>query len=91
MPDPFNLAPWRDALILIVQVGAFVVVLGAGAIYSLRKAFRFTDAFENEVPEDEKSRGEAGTAFPVEPSHSAPMGEPETGGRGPTVRANRIP
>lgn len=48
MPDlPWN-HPWREFLISLVEIGGIVVIVAAAAIASLRKAFRFTDAFEGE-------------------------------------------
>jgi hypothetical protein len=91
MADLFQPDPWRDTLITIVEIGGIVVVMGAAAIYSLRKAFRFTDAFEKEPEKPGNVRSDVGTVFPVETKHSAPMGEPKIGERGPVVREKKIP
>lgn len=87
MADPFAQPDTsRDTLVFLVELGGLLVVVGAGVIYGLRKAFRFTDAFENERPPAPPPM--SGTVFPSGPN--PPEKPPDPGATGPTVRSNRL-
>jgi hypothetical protein len=88
MSDPFQPDTTRDTLVFLVELGGMAVVAGAGVLYGLRKAFRFTDAFERETPPKGQVRDEGGTCFPPEPAKPGPDEKPPDAG--PMVRSNRI-
>lgn len=94
MSDPLNPDSSRDTLVFLIELGGIAVVVGAGVIYGLRKAFTYTDAFENEAPKAPPPPAGTGSSvvFPEPPPGGAPPPPkpPEPGSPGPTVRANRL-
>lgn len=93
MSNPLNPDTSRDTLVFLIQLGGIVVVVGAGVVYGLRKAFRFTDAFENEAPKAPPQAGiGSSVVFPEKPPEGGPPPPkpPESGSPGPTVRSNRL-
>lgn len=90
MADPFSQPESsRDILVTLIELGGLLVVVGAGVFYGLRKAFRFTDAFENERPAPPAPpAGLSGTVFPGK--DPPPGNPPGPGPVGPTVRSNRL-
>lgn len=93
MSNPLNPDTSRDTLVFLIELGGIVVVVGAGVIYGLRKAFRYTDAFENEAPKAPPQTSMGSSVVFPEPSPggaSLPPKPPEPGSPGPTVRANRL-
>ncbi|MCC6737422.1 MAG: hypothetical protein IT452_00125 [Planctomycetia bacterium] len=90
MADPFTQPESsRDTLVFLIELGGLLVIVGAGIFYGLRKAFRFTDAFENERPSPPAPPpGLSGTVFPAKDARSADS--PGQGPVGPTVRSSRL-
>ncbi|MCE9581076.1 MAG: hypothetical protein K8T20_01025 [Planctomycetes bacterium] len=82
----------REFLIEMVELGGVVIVVGAGIVYGLRKAFRYTDAFERETPVAKPPQVEPPrTMFPEKGSTaSPPQNPPDPGAPGPIVRSNRL-